>query len=98
MPAKPDLAAGDRNTIRVESMVAFRDKQPYVKLRWGDLTAQLTPNEARAHAMIILEAADAAVNDAFLIYFFEQKLHQESATAAAILSEYRAYRESGVRP
>jgi hypothetical protein len=53
-------------TIRFESGVSVFDGTPFVVLRWGQETGQLTPAEAREHALAVLEAAAAAEHDALV--------------------------------
>jgi hypothetical protein len=79
-------------TIHVESMVASRDGMPFVVLKWGDERGQLTPDEAREHAHLILEAADAAESDAFIFKFVTEKI-QIPEQAAQILLEFRKFRD-----
>lgn len=78
--------------IRIESMVASRDQQPYVVVKWGEEAGQLTPSEARAHALKVLEAAEAAETDAFLVSFLLHRLEVDLGRALHILQDFRGYR------
>lgn len=59
------LTTGD--TLWFESGVSSRTREPFVHIRWGDQSGQLTAPEAREHAMHMLECAHAAEFDAALI-------------------------------
>jgi hypothetical protein len=52
--------------MNVESMVASKTKNPVVVFRWGTERGELSPIEARGYAMQVLEASEAAVQDAAL--------------------------------
>ncbi len=63
--------------IDVQSGVNARG-EPFVQiLNDGEPVGQLTPDEAREHAKIIMEVAEAAEQDAFLKEFFGQRASQE---------------------
>ncbi len=79
--------------IDVASLVSGRNREPYVTLRWGKQKAQLTPAEARRHAHIILEAADAAISDAFLVSWLTERLGADGPEVVGqALSDFRGYR------
>ena len=86
MAKQPDV-------IHIESLVAFRNRQPYVVLTWGEKRAQLTVDEARAHALRVLEVAEGAEGDSFLVNWLEQKVGAEPAASAEMLKDLRRYRE-----
>lgn len=54
---------------------------------------QATPEEARRIGHQITEAADAAESDSFLFQFLTTKLEQPRHAAAAILVEFRKFRQ-----
>lgn len=81
------------DTIWIETMVASRTGEPCVVLRWYDHSGQLTPAEAREHAMKVLAAADAAESDAFLVQFMAQKIGVDKPQQAMMLQEFRKFRE-----
>jgi hypothetical protein len=74
--------------IGVSSIVGDR-RGPLVQLVWGSKVAQFSPTEARAHALRILEAAEAAVNDAFLVEFLKQKVGAGDDIVGLVLVDYR---------
>lgn len=80
--------------IAVETMVAYRDRQPYVVLKWGAESCQMSPADATEHAVSIIGAAQAAVTDAFLLAFLAEKLGLDEKMAAATMSEFRGYRRA----
>lgn len=53
---------------------------------------QISPKEARAIAYSILEAAEAAETDAFVVRFFRQRIGLEMPEIAKILRDFRAAR------
>ena len=52
--------------MKVESMVASKTKNPIVIFSWNDNRGELTPIQARGYAMQVLEACEAATQDAAL--------------------------------
>lgn len=56
---------GARTIWSVSGVSAFTG-QPFVQLGWNQESAQMTPDEARAFGLHVIEAADAAVMDAHL--------------------------------
>lgn len=64
MTAPDPEPEGAPGMIYVSSGVAFRTRRAFVDLRWGGLRGQLSAEEARAHAMALLTAAEAAEHDA----------------------------------
>lgn len=83
----------DEETIWITSLVSSRTKEGVVELNWGDKKAQLSPEEARKHALKILECADAAETDAFIVEFFVKRLGQEFDKALMILQDFRSFRD-----
>ncbi len=83
---------GDGDEIRVESGVSYPKLEPFVHILWGQLRCQLSPEEARQHALIILGAADAAEGDAFLMRFAKEKIKLSDQAAAQLLVEFRSHR------
>jgi hypothetical protein len=79
--------------ISVSSVVSQRDYRPFVQFRWGEQGCQLTPSEARQHAYGILDAANAAESDAMMVLFLQEKVGLEGVSIAAILQDFRGFRE-----
>ena len=86
--------------IDVTSMVSGRTLEPFVQISWGNYHAQLTPEEARAHALIILECAEAAESDAFVFRWLTRDLIGTAADEAGemqrIMDEFRQFREARI--
>lgn len=78
--------------IEIESMVGRSAREPYVILTWGEERGRLTPTEARHHARRILEAAEAADQDAFMVHFLVDKVGLEFGGALTTLYEFRQWR------
>lgn len=69
--------------------------EPFVQLLQDDhVICQLTPEQARDHAKNILEATEAAEQDAFMVEFFKTKIGADDRTAAMLLMDFRAWREA----
>lgn len=54
---------------------------------------QISPDEARNLAHNLLECAEAAEGDAFLVDFTRDEMGQEMVVAAAVMLEFRKWRE-----
>lgn len=68
------------------------DGEPKVTMAWGDQRGQLSPDETRQHAMLMLEAAENAVHDAAIFQFFTKECGQDDSTAAHALTAVRLFR------
>lgn len=79
--------------IWAKSLVSRTTGEGVVEFTWGDKQAQLTCEEARKHALGVLECAEAAETDAFIVEFFHQELGMERDKAIGILVSFRGYRE-----
>lgn len=81
--------------ISITSLLGDR-RGALVQLVWGSQVAQLTPEEARAHALRILECAEAAEQDAFLFDWLRTSENGgepvKPAMAARIIGLYREWR------
>ena len=83
----------DFNTVFAASMVSGQTRLPIVKLTQGFVVTQMTPDEARAIAISLMEAADAAISDAFLMSFVIEKLGGEYQQAASMVIDFREFRD-----
>ena len=72
--------------ILVASLVGYKTGLPLVEIVWGDKRAQLTADEARAHAFRILAAAEAATVDLFLWRFAEETIGTTTQGATRLLA------------
>lgn len=56
-----------RDAILITSLYGLRKREGLVELRWGEQLAQLTVDQARRHALGVMEAAAAAEFDELLV-------------------------------
>lgn len=82
-------------TIMVTSGYGGNTRQPFVELKTDKLKAplQLSPEEARDLAQNILEAAEAAEQDAFMFEYVSKDLNAGERAAAGIISAFRKWRD-----
>lgn len=89
----------EEGQIGISSGYGHATKQPFVTFSLANPTEsanptiQMTSAEARKQAHYILEAADAAESDGFLIEWMRHDGTISDGQMAALLSDFRAYRE-----
>src|SRR5688572_21904936 len=88
----PETIEGKR--IEIESYVSHQDAKGYVKLAWGNESGKLTPEEARLHAFKVMEAAEAADTDAFMMEWLVSNLGIDFMKGLLVLREFRKFREA----
>lgn len=72
-----------------------KNGEPFVQLFQDDkIICQFTPEQARDSAKNLLEATEAAEQDAFLLEFFGKKLRMPMDEVYGIVVEYRQWREA----
>lgn len=83
-----------RKTIWVESGYGGNTRQPFVEIKTDKLKEplQLSPKEARDLAQNLLQAAEAAEQDAF-IFEFHRDLLGDDRMGASMLVEFRKWRD-----
>lgn len=81
------------NSIWIETLVSQATGEPRVQIAWYDHSAQMTPEETRAFALQIMEAADAATSDAYLVHWLAEKVQMDKQGQAMLLNEFREYRD-----
>jgi hypothetical protein len=71
----------------VSSGYGGNTKRPFVQLQHPSIDRPLTisPNEARALALNLMECADAAETDGFLVEFFKGDMEQPDQTVAYLM-------------
>lgn len=70
-------------------------RQPFVDLLIDDRKPiQLSPEEARSIARDLIEAAEAAEQDGFLVEWGAESFGGDQRAAAALLLEFRKWREA----
>jgi hypothetical protein len=82
----------DPSAIWVETILSHRTHTGMVNLRWGNLSAQLSPMQTRTHALNLLAIADAADMEAAL-YQFIVGSGAPRKMALGVLAQWRAFRE-----
>jgi hypothetical protein len=78
--------------LQVESGVSARTGEPFMHMRWGDQAGQLTPQEARQHALRILDAAAASEFDAALVRALVGEMgvpHEKAVRFLGVMREQR---------
>ncbi len=83
----------ENDTINISSIVSAKTQLPYVQLKWGKEGCQMSPEEARAHAYAILDAANAAETDAIMVRFMSDRVGLEAEQYGQVLQDFRLYRE-----
>lgn len=70
-----------------------RAGEPFIQLILGEKAiTQLSVEQAREHALAILEAAEAAEQDAFLVHWVKEYIGAGESAAAGLLMEFRNWR------
>ena len=70
-----------------------RSGEPCSQLILGEkVIAQQSVAQAREHALAVLEACEAAEQDAFLVHWVKTRMGGTEAMAAGLLQDFRAYR------
>lgn len=74
-----------------------RERQPYVQvlIEAADFMTQMSPAKARELAANLIEAAEAAEGDGFLVGFMTERVGVDDDRAiVSVLSDFREYREA----
>lgn len=79
--------------INVVSMYGHNSKQPLVALTVRDVSVQMSPEKARELGHWLIEAAEAAEQDAFMNEYARDALGGDERTAANLMMEFRRWRE-----
>ena len=67
--------------------------EPFIQLIKGtEIIAQMNLDEAREHALAVLEAAEASEQDAFIYDWVKNKVGCGPEQAAGLLGDFRRYR------
>jgi hypothetical protein len=83
----------DAPTIDIESGISRRTRRGFVTLTWGRMVTQLTPSEARMHALRILEVAEAADSDAAVFELLTKTVELQDNVAQAFVVDLRKHRD-----
>jgi len=80
--------------VSVSSGYGANTKRPFVAVQIGDRKpSQWSPDEARRVAALLLECADAAEGDGFIVEWFTEKAGLELPQVGALLRDFRTSRE-----
>ncbi len=79
--------------LRIESGYGGKTKQPFVSLLYSDTVIQVSPPKAREIALMLLESAEAAEQDAFLMEWAQEEVNTGEQGAARLLNEFRLWRK-----
>ena len=89
---------GSEGMIEVVNIVSGSTFQPLVQMRWGKMEGQLTVDEARQHALIILECAEAAESDAFVFHWLTRDVLETGDEKIKnwnhVIEEFKAFRDA----
>lgn len=81
-----------KEIINMESLVSSQTGKAWVKVTWGTMAGQLTPEEARIHALKMLEVAGGAELDAIMFDYFAKTIGLGPERAARAISDFREIR------
>lgn len=79
--------------VVVRSMYGHHNQRGLVVLKLEEEMAQLTPTKAREIAGMLLEAADAAESDHFIVKFMRETIGLGEQQAAQVLMDFRKLRD-----
>lgn len=81
-------------TLTLWAMSGFgrKTRRPFVSIRWKDVVEQVSPDDARRFAHSILEAAEAAEQDAFMVWWVQNVIKGDDAAAGQFLEQFREWR------
>jgi hypothetical protein len=79
--------------IMVRSLISHRTTKPRIDIQVGDIHTQMDADSAMDVAKNIIEVCEGAYADAFIFHFVTERLSQEMHVGAAIIEDFREYRE-----
>ena len=88
-----NAAPGTGPDVTVHGIVASKTREPLVQMRSGEASWQMTPAQARQHALILLDAAVECERDAATIAFIEDEMDLGPDRAGAFLQSMREHRK-----
>lgn len=84
---------GEDSELWINSIYGSKAREPFVEFHYQDTVIQFSPEKAREVAMMLLESAEAAEQDGFLIEWAEKECGATEEGAVKILAFYREWRE-----
>jgi hypothetical protein len=93
-PVSTPIEEPREQKIGVESIFGAKTRQPLVTitLPGGQDRVTIHPDEARDLALNLLQAAEGALSDGFLMDFFTRELDLDLPQSAAMMVKFRGYR------
>lgn len=91
------MASAEEIPVSVTSIYGALNKAGLVQITIGDQSPtvlQWSAEEARRIARLLMECAEGADTDEFLMGWLTKDGHMDQSTAAVMLREYRAYRKA----
>jgi len=82
------------NEFQVTTIVSRADGKGRLDVVWCGQLVQMTPEAARSTAWVLIEAASVAEAEASLTRFLRQSVGMTPEAAAAMLADFRNYREA----
>ena len=82
----------DELSVRVTNGFGVRTQAPFVALVLGDHMTQLPPEKAREIATFLVQCAEAADQDAFLVRFLRDTVGIEEEIVWGVMHSYREAR------
>jgi hypothetical protein len=92
----PEAQQVDPSMLMVSSMVSSRTREPMVMPCWFTFVAQIGPEQAHEMAFNLLEAAEAAKSDAFLMQFMS-KVAGDPEAGLQLVAAFREFRQQQER-
>lgn len=83
----------DTDDLAIKSIVSATTREPGVMIRLGDVYRTVSVETARAIAQWLIEAAEAALQDAFLTDWGQQVMELSDQQTVALLIEFRTWRQ-----
>ena len=81
------------NQIHVAAGYGANTRQPFVSLRVRDVAVMMSPEEAQEIARNLMQAAEAALSDMFIVDWITEHVGGTLEQAAGLLHEFRAVRQ-----
>jgi hypothetical protein len=86
-------SAEGADVVEVQALIGWATGEPLVELRWHDQILQWSPEAAIAHALGLVEAAEAARHDAWFAQFVQQRIGATREHVMQMLLDMRAWRQ-----
>lgn len=82
-----------KNDFLVETLFGAKTRQPLVRISYDIEIAVVSPEDAIAVAMNLLQSSQASLTDAFLMSFMEKHVGVGILEAAVVMAEFRLWRQ-----